>query len=113
MSDRETIIRDVAERLRPLGMIALAASFVTDPDDTDMETLIALGPLERLASMSASILDRTQSGLFTSMSVNAGYYNTLLRDAFMTPVANVSVSICVDGEWRRLTTPAELQAALS
>jgi len=109
---REELIQDCADRLRPLGMIAMAVSFV-DGGDTDMEQLIALGPLERLASMSAGILDRTQNGLFTNMSVSAGYYSTLLRDAFMTPAASMSVSICVDGEWRRLTTPEELQAALS
>lgn len=109
---REDVIKECADRLRPLGMIAMAVSFV-DSNDTDLEQLIALGPLPRLASMSAGILDRTQSGLFTNMSVNSGYYSTLLRDAFATPHASMSVSICVDGEWKRLTTPEELQAALS
>jgi len=46
---REDVVKECADRLRPLGMIALAASFV-DGGDTDLEQLIALGPLERLAS---------------------------------------------------------------
>jgi len=96
---REDAVKECVERLKPLGMIALAVSFA-DPSDEDLETLMALGPLPRLASMSAGILDRTQNGMFTNMTVNSGYYSTLLRDAFMTPVASMSVSICVDGEWR-------------
>ena len=109
---REDVIKECADRLRPLGMIAMAVSFV-DPIDTDLEQLIALGPIPRLASMSAGILDRTQNGLFTDMTNGAGKYNDLMRAAFATPHASMSVSICVDGEWRRLTTPEELQAALS
>ena len=109
---REEAVLDAAARLRALGMIAMAVSFA-DPVAPEMETILAHGPLPRLASMAAGVLDRTQDGLFTDMTNGAGRYNALLRAAFLTPNSQMSVSICVDGEWKRLTTPQELQATLS
>lgn len=109
---REETIKECADRLRPLGMVALAVSFV-DPSDDDTEQLLAFGPLPRLASMSAGILDRTQQGLFTRLRGNSDRYEALLRDSFLSPHASMSVSICVDGEWRRIENEASLRKVLS
>lgn len=86
---REDVIKECADRLRPLGMVAMAVSFA-EPNDT--EQLLALGPLPRLASMSAGVLDRTQQGLFTRLRDNSDRYEALTRDAFLSPHASMSVS---------------------
>lgn len=109
---REEAINDCINRLRPLGMVAMAVSFV-DPSDDDTEQLLALGPLPRLASMSAGVLDRTQQGLFTRLRDNSDRYEALLRDSFMTPHSAMSISICVDGEWRRINSEASLRKVLA
>lgn len=112
MNDRETAVKECAERLRPFGMIAMAVSFVDPDGDADIEQLLALGPLPRLASMSAGVLDRTQNNLFTRLQRSSEMYDRLLRDAFLSPHASMSVSICVDGEWRRLDSEAALRKVL-
>lgn len=109
---REEAINDCINRLRPLGMVAMSASFV-EPDDDDTEQLLAFGPLPRLASMSAGILDRTQQGLFTRLRGNSDRYEALLRDSFLSPHSAMSISICVDGEWRRIDSEASLRKVLS
>lgn len=110
---REEVIKECADRLRPLGMVAMAVSFVDPGGDADMEQLLALGPLPRLASMSAGVLDRTQQGLFTRLRDNSDRYEALLRDSFMLPHSAMSISICVDGEWRRIENEASLRKVLA
>lgn len=110
---REEAINDCINRLRPLGMIAMAASFDNGTGDPDLEQLLAFGPLPRLASMSAGILDRTQQGLFTRLRDNSDRYEALMRDTFMTPYSAMSISICVDGEWRRIDSEAALRKVLA
>jgi len=110
---REETIKEFADRLRPLGMVAMAVSFVDPGGDADMEQLLALGPLPRLASMSAGVLDRTQQGLFTRLRDNSDRYEALLRDSFLSPHASMSVSICVDGEWKRIDSEASLRKVLA
>ena len=109
---REETINDCINRLRPLGMVAMAVSFVDPNGNADMEQLLAFGPLPRLASMSAGILDRTQQGLFTRLRDNSDRYDALIRDVFITPHSAMSISICVDGEWRRLDSEAALRKVL-
>lgn len=110
---REETIKECADRLRPLGMVAIAVSFVDPGGDADMGQLLALGPLPRLASMSAGVLDRTQQGLFTRLRDNSDRYEALLRDSFHSPHASMSVSICVDGEWKRIDSEASLRKVLA
>ena len=109
MKERAAIVKELGQRLSELGMVALAVSFATDDGK---ELLMALGSMDRLASMSAGILDRTQNNLFTYMQVNSSRYDTLLRDAY-GPSASMSVSVCVDGEWKRMMTAEDLCVALS
>lgn len=106
---REEAIKECVERLRPFGMIAMAVSFA---EPADNEQLLALGPLPRLASMSAGVLDRTQQGLFTRLRDNSDRYDALIRDVFITPHSAMSISICVDGEWRRIDSEAALRKVL-
>lgn len=106
---REEAIKECVERLRPLGMIAMAVSFA-EPDNN--EQLLAFGPLPRLASMSAGILDWTQNNLYTRLRDNSDRYETLVRDVFITPHSAMSISICVDGEWRRIDSEAALRKVL-
>lgn len=110
MKHRAAIVKELADQLRPLGMVALAVAF-EGADDT--EHLMAIGSMDRLASMSAGILDKTQDNMFTSMQYRAGRYDTLIRDAYSSPAASMSISICVDGEWKRLATADDLNAVLA
>lgn len=110
---REETINDCINRLRPLGMVAMAVSFVDPNGNADMEQLLAFGPLPRLASMSAGVLDRTQNNLFTRMQRSSDMYDRLMRDSFMTPHSAMSISICVDGEWRRIDSEAALRKVLT
>lgn len=110
---REEVIKECTERLRPLGMVAMAVSFVDPNGDADMEQVLALGPLPRLASMAAGVLDRTQNNLFTRMQRSSEVYGRLMRDSFMTPHSAMSISICVNGEWRRIDSEAALRKVLT
>jgi len=107
---REEAIKDCINRLRPLGMVAMAVSFA-EPDDN--EQLLAFGPLPRLASMSAGILDRTQNNLYTRLQRGSDMYDRLLRDAFLSSHSAMSISICVDGEWQRIDSEAALRKVLT
>ena len=110
---REEAIKECVERLLPFGMVAMAVSFVDPNGDADMEQLLALGPLPRLASMSAGILDRTQNNLFTRLQRGSDMYDRLLRDAFLSSHSAMSISICVDGEWQRIDSEAALRKVLT
>ena len=77
------------------------------------EQMLALsaGHPELLADLAAGILGKHQNGYFTQLQDAVRILNALGQQAF-GPQAQMSVSICVDGEWKRLTTGAELRAAL-
>lgn len=69
------------------------------------------GNSDLLADLAAGMLDRHQNGYFTQLQGVERMFNALTQQAF-GPNAQMSVSICVDGEWKRLTTGVELRAAL-
>lgn len=77
------------------------------------EQMLALsaGHPDLLADLAAGILDKHQNGYFTQLQDAVHILNALGQQAF-GPQAQMSVSICVDGGWKRLTTGAELRAAL-
>jgi len=73
--------------------------------------VLSAGHPDLLADLAAGVLDKHKNGCFTQSQDAVRILNALGQQAF-GPQAQMSVSICVDGEWKRLTTGAELRAAL-
>lgn len=72
----------------------------------------ASGDPDMLSDLAAGMLDKHQNGHFSASQRAMSILTALTKQAF-GPQAQMSVSICVDGEWKRLTTVEELLAVLS
>lgn len=78
------------------------------------EQILALsaGHPDLLADLAAGILDKHQNGCFTQSQDAVRILNALGQQAF-GPQAQMSVSICVNGEWRRIDSEAALRKVLT